>query len=246
MRMNSRMGRVLPDVDAFDHPLQSTLRALMARLGDGELSAPEFHDSCASAFAAARLADALAAPMAAALATRADQILLRRTEGARDYTLQVIHVAPGEVHPPHMHHNVISTQVILQGALHAREYARERRLGPAQLAMRLLTDGVYRAGATIQASEFSRNAHWFAAGDAPVLMLNFNIRGFERETFDPPTTLGRRLIDPTGEALADGSIVTGEMNVDAAYARFGDATLAAFKPATPPRDGAAPLLHLPL
>ncbi len=246
MRTNSRMGKVLPDVDAFDHPLAATLRALMTRLADGELTVPAFHAATASTFAASRLATTLAQPMATALASGADQILLRRAEGARDYTLQVIHVAPGEVHPPHMHHNVISTQVILHGALHAREYARERRLGPTQLALRLLTDGVYPAGAAIQSSEFSRNAHWFAAGAAPALMLNFNIRGYERETFDPPSTLGRRLIDPTGEALADGSIVTGEMSVDAAYAKFGDATLASFRPATRARDGAKPLLELPL
>ena len=246
MQTNSRMGRVLPDVDAFDHPLASALRALMARLAAGDLTASAFHEATAATLGAARLSQVLGAPMAAALASGTDQILLRRAEGARDYTLQVIHVAPGEVHPPHVHHNVISTQMILQGALHVREYARVRRLGSSQLALRLLTDGVYRAGATLQSSEFSRNAHWFAADRAPTLMLNFNIRGFERETFDPPATLGRRLVDPTGEALADGSIVTGELSVEAAYARFGGAKLTAFTPAVRPRDGAGPLLELPL
>lgn len=246
MRMNSRMGRALPDVDAFDHPLATTLRALMTRLAEGELTALAFHDATASALAAARLADVLAAPMAAALASGTDQVLLRRAEGARDYTLQVIHVAPGEVHPPHVHHNVISTQIVLHGALHAREYARERRLGPGRLALRLLTDGVYGAGAAMQSSEFSRNSHWFAADTAPALMLNFNIRGFERETFDPISTLGRRLVDPTGEALADGSIAAAELTPDAAYARFGGAALAAFPPSVPARHGARPLLELPL
>ena len=74
----------------------------------------------------------------------------------------------------------------------------------------------------MQARDGARNAHWFAAGDAPATLLNFNIRGYETETFYPPDTrpLGRRLLDATQPA-SDGLLLARVIPVDEAYARFG-------------------------
>jgi hypothetical protein len=153
-------------------------------------------------------------------------VLARRDLGGRDDTIQVIYVAPHEVHPCHCHHNVTSTQVLLTGALRAREFDRVGTLEPGVLQMRLLFDGMLAPGGVMQARDLYRNAHWFAAGDSPATLLNFNIRGYERPTFWPFETrpLGRRLLDVTGAAM--GGLLPGRIvPVEEGYARFGQAPL---------------------
>lgn len=233
MKINSRMGRVLPDVEAYEGPMLRDVLSAIERLGSGRLSPEGFLDETAETFGRARLGTALAREISRARDEKADQVLHRKTHGSRDHTLQLIYVAPGEVHPPHVHHNVISSQVVLHGAIFAREYERVRRLDGRTLMLKALTDGLYVAGDAMQSTEFSRNAHWFAAGDHPAIMLNFNIRGYHQQTFDPPGTLGRRLIDPTGTVEADGTIITTELDPADAYAKFGDRPLSEFPLPTP-------------
>ena len=95
--------------------------------------------------------------------------------------------------------------MVLTGVLHAREFDRVEALGPDTMRLRLLFDGEMGPGDIIQARDGARNAHWFAALDAPATLLNFNIRGYESETFWPLETrpLGRRLLDAT-QADGDG------------------------------------------
>lgn len=228
MKINSRMGRVLPDVEAYEGPMLRGVLSAIERLGTGCLSPEAFLDETAATFGRARLATALARGISRTLDERADQVLHRKTHGRRDYTLQLIYVAPGEVHPPHVHHNVISSQVVLHGTIFAREYERVRRHDGRTLILKALTNGVYAPGDAMQSTEFSRNAHWFAAGDQPAVMLNFNVRGYHQQTFDPPGTLGRRLIDPTGLVDAGGTIAARELEPADAYAKFGDRPLAEF------------------
>ena len=225
--MNSRMGRVLPDVAAVDVPLVRALLAATDAFGAGAMGVEAFQARVLDILRADPPGVALAAWVGRALAEAADQVLSRRDLGGRDDTMQVIHVAPHEVHPCHCHHNVTSTQVVLTGALRAREFDRVDAGGA--LRLRLLFDGMLAPGDVLQARDGSRNAHWFAAGDGAVTMLNFNIRGYETETFWPLETrpLGRRLLDAT-EAAGDGMMVGRIIPVEEAYARFGAVPLDAF------------------
>lgn len=235
MKMNSRMGRVLPDIDAFDAPFLHGLLTAITRLGTGHLTPEAFLVETEAVLGRAHLRTTLAERMARALSERADQVMHRKTLGPRDHTVQIIYIAPGEVHPPHVHHNVISTQLVLAGEVYAREYERVRRRDETTIMLQPLAAGWYRAGDAMQTTEFSRNAHWFAAPAAPALMLNFNVRGYHDKTFDPPgQTLGRRLIDPTGPLETDGTIAAVELEPADAYAKFGDRPLQDFPLAAAP------------
>jgi hypothetical protein len=226
MRNNSRMGRWLPDVEAFDGPLADSLIRAIAELHAGTIEATTFLARSAEIFAAAHLSRILATRIEACVTGGADDVLLRRSGPGFDHTLQLIHVAPGEVHPPHVHHNVISTQLVLHGTLRVREFERMRRLADGRLALAPLVNGWYGPGDAMQSADFFRNGHWFAAGDAPAVMLNFNVRGHERRTFEPTgTTLGRRIVDAAGPATSDGAIAAAELSVEAGLARFSDRPL---------------------
>ena len=221
-RDNSRMGRVLPDVAAVDVPLVAALIAATAAFGEGRMAVAAFQLAVLAALRADDPRRVLAGHVVRAEEMAEDQTLARMSWPERDYTVQIIHVAAGEVHPCHCHHNVTSTQVVLTGTLRAREFDRVDAVDAETLRLRLLFDGTLRPGDFLQASDLSRNVHWFAAGEAPATMLNFNIRGYERETFWPLETrpLGRRLLDATefaGDALVQGRILAPE----AAYAAFG-------------------------
>ena len=168
-----------------DVPLVRAMLAVTDAFGAGAMEVEAFQAQILALLRADPPVVALGAWVERALAERQDQVLARRDLGDRDDTIQVIYVAPHEVHPCHCHHNVTSTQVLLTGVLRAREFDRVGTLGPDVLQMRLLFDGMLAPGDVMQARDLYRNAHWFAAGDGPTTLLNFNIRGYERSTFWP-------------------------------------------------------------
>jgi len=226
---NSRMGRVFPDVEpepsALVHDLLESIRCFGAR----EIDLPAFQGRILAALIAGRSAEALQRHVMRALSQQTDQPLARKTWPERDYTMQVIYIGPHEVHPCHCHHNVVSTQMVLAGRVFGREYERVRRRADGTLLLRALSEGWLAPGDYLQASEMSRNVHWFAAGDEPAAMFNLNIRGFEHDTFDPRDgrPLGRRLLDPTLGA-DQGLVVAREIEVAEAYERFGARPLTDF------------------
>ena len=237
---NSRMGRVLPDVPPVEVPLVAAMLAATDAFGARETDVLGFQARILDLLRADPPARALAPWVAQAIAQQADQVLARRSFPDRDDTIQVIYVAPGEVHPCHCHHNVTSTQVLLTGTLFAREFDRVGHLGPDAMGLRLLFDGVLQPGDYLQARDGERNAHWFAAGEQPATLLNFNIRGYETETFYPLATrpLGRRLLDAT-TATADGLLLGRVIPPEEAYAKFGRAPLAAFPMPVPAAETTA-------
>lgn len=243
VRINSRMGEARPDVE-HDGPLRHALEPLLDRFAAGEFGGAGFQ---------ARLLDILAAlgperagTVAAARTARAcgaDVTLWRRDFGGRDVTVSMIHLAPGEVHPPHHHHNVTSVQIVLEGPVTGREYDRICRIDEGHILLRPLSDGDLPPGSLLLAHEWSRNAHWFRCSEeAPALIWNCNARGFERSTFDPADgrPLGRRLLAPTGP-LADGGIRAAELDVATAYATFGGRPLEAWPLPMPPQGSPPPL-----
>jgi hypothetical protein len=226
---NSRMGRVLPDVEAEPSPLIDELLASIRRFGGREIDLEMFQRRVLDALTEGRTGATLERHVAQALRRRTDQPIARKTWPERDYTVQVIYIDPNEVHPCHCHHNVVSTQMVLAGRVFAREYERVGRRADGMLLLRPLSEGWLGRGDYLQASEMSRNVHWFAAGDEPAAMFNLNIRGFEDETFDPRDgrSLGRRLLDPTLGA-DDGLVVAREIELAEAYERFGARPLTDF------------------
>ena len=226
---NSRMGRVLPDIAPVDVPLVTAMLSATDAFGAGQMDVLTFQSHILGLLRADPPVHALAPWIHQALVEQKDQVLARRSFTDRDDTIQVIYVAPREVHPCHCHHNVTSTQVLLTGTLTAREFDRVSHEGPDAMRLRLLFDGALQPGDYLQARDGHRNAHWFAAGNEPATLLNFNIRGYETETFYPLETrpLGRRLLDATVGA-DDGLLLARVIPAEEAYARFGATPLANF------------------
>jgi hypothetical protein len=226
---NSRMGRVFPDVEPEPSALVDDLLESIRGFGAREIDLPAFQGRVLAALIRARSAATLRRHLTRALSQKTDQPLARKTWPERDYTVQILYIRPHEVHPCHCHHNVVSTQMVLAGRVFGREYERVRRRADGMLLLRPLSERWLAPGDYLQASEMSRNVHWFAAGDEPTAMFNLNIRGFERDTFDPRDgrLLGRRLLDSTLGA-DQGLVVAREIAVAEAYERFGARPLTDF------------------
>ncbi|MEC9345448.1 MAG: hypothetical protein VYB54_04420 [Pseudomonadota bacterium] len=221
-KMNSRMGEARPDID-HDGPLRAALEPLLDGFADGRLDATLFQQGLVDALGEIGVAVALGPAILSARQSAKDVVIWRKDFGGRDVTVSIIHLDPGEVHPPHHHHNVTSVQMVLEGQIDGREYERVERIDESTVLLRPVSNGPLPPGTLLLAHEWSRNVHWFAAGEeGPALIFNCNARGFERTTFDPSDgrALGRRLIDPTGD-VRDGLIAGREVDVTVAYGKFG-------------------------
>lgn len=230
IKMNTQTGQTLPDVDGQDSPLARELLGLLDRLAAGQLDVDGYQRAVKTAFLRPDLPGELRGWIDRAHAERADQTLHRRTSPTHRSSLQLLWLDPHEVHPPHGHHNLISSQMVLDGRLDAREYDRVARVDADTLLLRLLFDGETRYGDVVQATEAARNVHWFATDDKPCVLLNFYVHGYQSWTFDPAGSRprGRKLVDPTIEAQRDGLIVAPELPLEVGYQRFGNKPLASF------------------
>ena len=231
VKMNTEVRETVSDVDAYDGPLKRWAVGLVARLRAREIGVDDYQREAAARFRDPALLEELSGPIAAALADRQDRVLYRRQDGPYRDTLQLLYLAPREVHPPHCHHNLVSNQMNVHGKCYVREYDRVARLGENTLLLRIRQDGWFAVGDLMQTTEFSRNAHWFAADGKPCVVLNFYLLGYQEWTFDPfsiATRKGRQMLDPTAGAQADGYIVGKEISLEAGYAKFGGRPLTEF------------------
>ena len=108
-----------------------------------------------------------------------------------------------------------------------REYDRIGRDANGKLKLKIASDRTLHPGDWFQASEWSRNVHWFQAVDGPALIFNTNARGFEQNTFDDDGGFGRRYIDPT-LFQSDNLIIGEEFDTSEAHARFAGKSLDRF------------------
>jgi hypothetical protein len=229
VKMNTRAGAVLPDVDTYQDRLWTEADKLIRKLDRHEITPDAYIADVRALHQGMDLPTELKPWIERALAERKDQVLNQMTTPAKSWTMQLLYLEPHEVHPPHHHHNLISTQVVLHGRVYAREWDRVARLAPDQVLLRTVTDRWFAVGDRFETTEISRNAHWFCADDKPAVMLNFYILGFQQWTFDPPGTKGRRMLDPTFGVQDDGLIIAKELPLAEGYQRFGDVPIESVK-----------------
>ncbi len=228
---NTEMRATPPDVDDYAGPLKTRCLDLVARLRSRHLTVDDYQREAASIMADPALAIELAAPIARALLERRDQVFYRRQDGPRRTTLQLLYLAPHEVHPPHCHHNLISNQMNVHGHCHVREFDRVARLSDNRLLLRLANDAWFGPNDLMQTTEVYRNAHWFAADASPCVVLNFYLLGFHAWTFDPAEVhrrKGRQCLDPTVGRQEDGLIIADEVDFETGYAKFAGRSLESF------------------
>ena len=212
---------LLPDVDAYHHPLWDGASAAIGRIAAGEITPDEYQAEIAELFDRISPVAALAEWTSRCLAEQADQILQRAMTPSNVMWFQLLYMQPNEAHPMHGHRDLISNQVLLHGRTYLREYDRVQRIDESTVLLKLRSDGWMKIGDRISTTEVDRNVHWFGPGDEPAVQLNFFITGYQRWTFDAdPGRRGRTYYDATREATEDGLIVGHEIPADEAHQRF--------------------------
>lgn len=228
---------VLPDVPAVEAPLIGALLAAADACRARVIDLLGFQARVLELLRALPPREAVAAHLCRALDERRTQVLARRFHGDRDDAVSLVFVAPGESHPCHCHNNVVSIKVVLAGALAAREFD---RVGPARaggVLLRLVFEGMLRAGDYMQVREADRNAHWFAASGGPAVLLDVTLRGYERETFYAPGVRppGRVPVDAT-QLAGNGLLLALPLTDAEARRRFGGRPLTDFPMPVPPLE----------
>lgn len=209
------------DVRSWKSPTMKEIRGLISQLGRKQLTVPQFQKEVLRVYREADLWEQLGPRIEACLTHKRDDILWREVKATRNFTLQLLYMGPNTAHPPHYHFNHVSTQLVMAGRMRAREYERLAIITDDSVMLKPVYDGIHEIGDTMQTAEFHRNVHWFAALTEPVVFLNFNVHGLERETFEPDTGQhkGRNAIDPTIGGN-ERHLVGHKMDIDKAEAKF--------------------------
>lgn len=228
VKINTRTTDDMPDILDADLPLVKESVKLINRLRARELTPDGYQEAVKALHEKLDLVNSLAPWIEKTLQAKEDIVLYRRTSKQHRETIQLFYLDANVFHPPHCHHNILSTQLILKGTAHLREFDRVARLSDDTVLMRLKRDVVAGPGEALRASELDANCHWFGAVDGPVVMLNFNAYGYQDWTFNPHGPLRRKLIDPTFGRNPDGLIIAKEVSVEDAYAKFGGRPLSDF------------------
>lgn len=220
--------RIRTKINRLDDVIDEASFALLEQLRLGEIGIDGFQRRCLSYFKEQIDAGAFDGFIQEAM-TANDQVwLLRRHVDHRRYTILLYRVDEGEVHPPHGHFNVASTQIIMKGEIVIREYERVRRDAEGRLLLQPVVERRVAAGGDFQATEFHTNVHWFHAVGGPALIFNLNARGYEDETFEAEEAgFGRRYVDPTALG-SDGLAICEEFGAEEAEARFAGRPLSSF------------------
>jgi hypothetical protein len=228
VKINNRTTDDLPDILDNQLPLVKRSVALIAQLAARDLTPDKYQRAVRALHEELDLPKTLAGLVEQTLAAKEDVVLYRRTGTLHRETIQLFFLDPSVFHPPHCHHNILSTQLILRGKAHIREFDRIARVGDDKILMRLRRDAVIGPGDALRASEIDANCHWFGAVDGPVVMLNFNAYGYQDWTFNPRGPLRRKLVDPTFGLSPDGLTLAKEISIEQAYAKFGGRPLSDF------------------
>jgi hypothetical protein len=229
VRINTRTTDDLPDITDIKHPVVERSVELIEQLRSRRITPDQYQRAVQAMQEELDLPNSLAPFIEQTLKQKEDIVLYRRTGKTHREALQLFYLDANVFHPPHCHHNILSTQLMLRGRCHIREFDRIARLSEDTMLLRLKRDAWIGPGEALRASEIDANCHWFGAGGEPAVMLNFNAYGYQDWTFNPKDRpLRRNLVDPTYGRNPDGLIIAKEIGVEEAYAKFGGRPLSDF------------------
>lgn len=220
--------RIRTKINLFSPETDQGYFALVCKFAEQALSVDAYLEECLNYFQEKLASEEFEALRQKAIRQGGQFEILRRHIDYKRYTVLFYSVEHGEVHAPHHHHNVASTQILISGKLHLREFDRVERTNEGKLIARMTSERTLVPGDTFQASEWKNNIHWFEAIDGPALIFNTNARGFEQSTFEKShDRFGRCYVDPT-KVAEDGLIHCDEFDEIEAKARFGGTPLRNF------------------
>lgn len=211
------------DNDAVkESPLYRKVADLINRLETGQITPEHFSEELGKYYQEIDINGELYEEMVDLAEGRPRVKLITRSGEGKLWRLQLWWVAPNSCQPPHAHHNLVSTQVVLKGKAHVRQYDRVKRLDDRTLVLRQTSDRMLSPYEYFKTTDFEDNTHWFGADNEPATILNLNAKGYLRDTFETrkDRKLGRYYVDPTEMRRSDGSILAIEMEKEAAWDKF--------------------------
>jgi hypothetical protein len=226
--------RIRTKVKKLDDRIDEEFYQITERLRADQINVEDYQAQILTLLDDLRLSTTFANDIGIARTAPDQHWLMRRHTDECRYTILFMAVGEGEVHPPHQHFNLISTQVVVEGHIHLREYDRVRYDENNQLVVEIVRDRILGPGETFQTSEWHRNVHWFCATDGPAVVFNINARGYENSTFDNQDTgpFGRRYLDPTNYD-SSGLITCSHFDESEAEQRFQNKPLSGFPAPVP-------------
>ncbi len=230
----------------IDEKIDDDFFQLLEQLRCKKIRVEEFQAKTLAFVEGLRLSETFAEDIEFAKTAPDQRWLVRRHTNSCRYTILLFRVDEGTAQPPHQHHNLICTQVVVSGRIHFREYQRVGREPPGQLKLRLVRDTVLGPGDVFQASEWQNNVHWFSAEGGPAIIFNINARGYEDTTFNDTDhgPYGRRYLDPV-HFDTDGLITAETLNEEEAWRLFHNRHLSDFPvPFTSAGNGGHPTIAI--
>jgi len=189
------------------------LDQLARSVKDGTLSQVEWQDRVEQLYARVELAEILALLDPETLLARARfddpreiavPYRLPRVRGLpRELAFghQVFALRRGQSIPPHGHHNMATSFLVLAGRFHGRHFDRLEDQ-PEHMIVRPTIDRTFEPGGVSTISDYRDNVHWFVAESDAGLLFNTHVHHI-----DPAVSAhGRVFMDPDGEPLGDGSM----------------------------------------
>jgi hypothetical protein len=122
---------------------------------------------------------------------------------------------------PHVHNNMVSSHLVVQGSFRARTFDRVQDLADA-VVLRPVRNGTLPEGGIITMSDDRENAHWLIAQEdrsftfdvGMVSLSKTRIYGLKANKYS------MIFVDPTGAAASDGTVTAPVITFDECAAKF--------------------------
>ena len=165
----------------FEGDLLDDIWQLVYRLEDGELDNEAFITQVAEVMKAAVSNGQLDAWLTKPIADDENvDITLKRAlfyVPFKRWYLKLHFMAPGNIHKPHGHRDVLSTQVIARGQMAVQEFDLVGDLHTNPTTLRVCRDEVVGPLASITTTDKLRNVHGFQPHNGSVVRFQFYLRG---------------------------------------------------------------------
>lgn len=99
--------------------------------------------------------------------------------------LVLFYIPEDSAHPLHAHHDLSSTMSVLSGQLTVQQYTRSKPIENNIIQVHGRKEFQLATGGLLYTTEYQDNIHGFQAINAPALMINYNIFGYNKQTIDP-------------------------------------------------------------
>ncbi len=122
---------------------------------------------------------------------------------------------------PHVHNNMVSAHLVIDGAFHARTFDRVKDLADA-VVLKPVRDEIIKPGASLTMSDDRENSHWLIAQTDRSFTFDVGIVALSKtRTYGlPANKYSMIFVDPTGPQDSSGTITAPVRTFEQTVAKF--------------------------